>query len=254
MDVEVTQTEQLLDALKAVLRERGITYARAADALGLSEASVKRLFSQRQFTLQRLERLCEVAEVDFAELLARVEAERARVEQMSEAQEQALVEDPLLLLTMVCALNRWPFETIGERYAISDTELVQRFARLDRLGLLELLPGNRYRLRLSRTFHWRADGPIQRFFMQAVMSDFLTAPGPHAGRMRFVWGQLSGANAQQVERAIERLLRDFEGLADADARSEAPDRFGSSLLVGFRRDWEPAQFRELRLAPPVPPD
>ena len=250
----MSQTDQLLDALKRVLRERGLTYAHAAEALELSEASVKRLFSQRQFTLERVERLCELAQVDLAELVERADADRGRLDEMSIDQEQALVDDPLLLLTMVCALNRWSFETIVAEYDISPPELVQRLARLDRLGLIDLLPGDRYRLRLSRAFRWRPDGPIQHFFLKAVMSDFLTAPGPYAGRMRFVWGQLSGANAQQVERAIERLVRDFEALADADARNEAPDRFGSSLLVGFRRDWEPVQFRERRLAPPVPPD
>lgn len=242
----MSQTSDLVDALKAVLRERGLTYADAARTLDLSEASVKRLFSQRSFTLDRLEALCEAAAVDFAELVARAEAARARLDEMSEEQERALVDDPLLLLTMVCAINRWPFEKILEEYAIDEHELTRRFTRLDRLGLLELLPGNRYRLRLARTFRWRADGPIQQFFMAAVMNDFLTAPGPYAGRIRFVWGQLSSGHARQIERAIERVLADFEGLADADARNEDPDRFGSSLLVGFRRDWEPGQLRALR--------
>ena len=243
----MSESTDLLDALKGLLRERGITYADAAQALGLSEASVKRLFSQQTFTLDRFEALCELAGADIAELVARAEAARSRLAEMSVEQEQALAEDSLLLLTMVCAINRWPFSKILEEYRIEEHDLVQRFARLDRLGLLDLLPENRYRLRLSRTFRWRAGGPIQRFFMSAVMNDFLTAPGPYAGRVRFVWGQLSSGHAQQIERAIERVLGDFETLADADARNEDPDRFGSSLLIGFRRDWEPAQLRALRI-------
>ncbi len=243
----MSEATDLLDALKGLLRERGLTYADAAQALGLSEASVKRLFSQRTFTLERVEALCELAGADIAELVARAEAARSRLDEMSVEQEEALVEDPLLLLTMVCAINRWSFTKILAAYRIDEHDLVQRFARLDRLGLLDLLPENRYRLRLSRTFRWRAGGPIQRFFMSAVMNDFLTAPGPYAGRVRFVWGQLSSGHAQQIERAIERVLGDFETLADADARNEDPDRFGSSLLIGFRRDWEPAQLRALRI-------
>ena len=243
----MSEATDLLDALKGLLRERGLTYADAAQALGLSEASVKRLFSQQTFTLDRFETLCELAGADIAELVARAEAARSRLAEMSAEKEQALAEDSLLLLTMVCAINRWSFTKILEEYRIDEHDLVQRFARLDRLGLLDLLPENRYRLRLSRTFRWRAGGPIQRFFMSAVMNDFLTAPGPYAGRVRFVWGQLSSGHAQQIERAIERVLGDFETLADADARNEDPDRFGSSLLIGFRRDWEPAQLRALRI-------
>ena len=51
----------IVDALKRMLKGRGITYANVAAGLGLSEASVKRMFSRRDFTLQRLEDVCRVA-------------------------------------------------------------------------------------------------------------------------------------------------------------------------------------------------
>ena len=69
----MSEATDLLDALKGLLRERGLTYADAAQALGLSEASVKRLFSQRTFALERVEALCELAGADIAELVARAE-------------------------------------------------------------------------------------------------------------------------------------------------------------------------------------
>ena len=58
----------LVDTLKRILKGRGITYAAVAAGLGLSEASVKRMFSRRDFTLQRLEDVCRIAGVDFGEL------------------------------------------------------------------------------------------------------------------------------------------------------------------------------------------
>jgi len=48
-------TGLLVETLKRVLKGRGITYAQVAERLRLSEASVKRMFSRRDFTLQRLE-------------------------------------------------------------------------------------------------------------------------------------------------------------------------------------------------------
>ncbi|MCY7313627.1 MAG: helix-turn-helix transcriptional regulator, partial [Pseudoxanthomonas sp.] len=51
---------ELIDALKRTLRAQGITYRDLALRLKLSEASVKRMFSQRAMTLQRLEQVCEV--------------------------------------------------------------------------------------------------------------------------------------------------------------------------------------------------
>ena len=49
----MAQTTAIIDVLKKLLKEQGVTYLQVAQALGLSEASVKRLFAERQFSLQR---------------------------------------------------------------------------------------------------------------------------------------------------------------------------------------------------------
>jgi len=46
---------------KRLLRGKGMTYAAVAQGLDISEASVKRMFSRRDFTLQWLEEVCRVA-------------------------------------------------------------------------------------------------------------------------------------------------------------------------------------------------
>ena len=49
---------------------------------------------------------------------------------------------------------------------------------LDRLKFIELLPGNRIRLLVSRAFAWIPDGPIQRLFKSQLSQDFLKSnPG-----------------------------------------------------------------------------
>jgi len=40
------QAALLIEVVRNALRERGLTYARVAKGLGLSESSVKRVFSQ----------------------------------------------------------------------------------------------------------------------------------------------------------------------------------------------------------------
>ena len=51
----MTNRGALVEELKRTLKARGITYARVADGLQLSETSVKRMFSKQDFTLQRLD-------------------------------------------------------------------------------------------------------------------------------------------------------------------------------------------------------
>ena len=68
----------LISTLKRVLKTRGVTYADLAGRIALSEASVKRLFSQGTFTLERLEEVCAALEIDVFELakLARGELDK----------------------------------------------------------------------------------------------------------------------------------------------------------------------------------
>ena len=58
----------LVETMKKVLKARGMTYADLALALHVSTATVKRQFSQRTFTLERLEEILKVLEIDFYEL------------------------------------------------------------------------------------------------------------------------------------------------------------------------------------------
>jgi len=61
-------TRAIVETLKKVLKARGMTYADLAQALRVSTPTVKRQFSQRTFTLERLEEVLRVLELDFYEL------------------------------------------------------------------------------------------------------------------------------------------------------------------------------------------
>ena len=55
--------------LKRALREGSHTYQAVAKQLGLSVASVKRLFSTRDFSLQRLDQICELLGVELSVII-----------------------------------------------------------------------------------------------------------------------------------------------------------------------------------------
>src|SRR5690554_2637440 len=167
----MAQTSAIVGELKRQLRAHGLTYQDVAQALALSEASVKRLFSDRQFSLKRLDQVCGLMGMEITDLVLKL-APEPRVEQLSEEQERELVSDLRLLLVAVCTMNRWQFGEILQNYRIEEPELIRYLARLDRMGLVELLPGNRIKLLVSHDFAWQPRGPIQRFFKREVRKVF----------------------------------------------------------------------------------
>src|SRR4030095_7569501 len=132
------QTQALVGALKQVLKSRSVTYAELARRLGMSEASVKRVFAKRTFTLDRLDRICGVLGVEITDLAKIVEHEAERVTQLTLEQEREIVADPKLMLVAVHALNHWTLEEIVDRYTISRNECIRLLARLDRLRIIDM--------------------------------------------------------------------------------------------------------------------
>ena len=103
----MSQVTALVDALKAEMRRQKRTYAEAAGVLSLSEPSIKRLFAERSFTLERLDVLCRWLGMEISDLVQRMEAAQVRVSELSVEQERELVSDVKLLLLAHCLLNRW---------------------------------------------------------------------------------------------------------------------------------------------------
>lgn len=245
----MNQSQSIHDALKRLMRARGHTYAEAADVLELSEASIKRLFSQCALSLSRLEALCNWLHVDILDVVRASREQEPLTTQLSEAQEAALPEDTGLMLLAHLLLNNWSVSEILETYSFSRPELTRRMYQLERLGLVEVLPFDRVRLRTARNFSWRRDGPVQRFFTDRVLKEFLDSRFEEPGeRMEFVSGMLSRKSILHMQDRIVELAREMDGLVESDLGLPADDRLGTSLCVALR-PWEFSGFSNFRKTP-----
>ena len=239
-------TVALVEALKRALKSRGITYAALATKLGLSEGSVKRMFSRRDFTLQRMDDVCTVAGVDFGEIVQDVSAADAGTAHLSVQQEEEIVSDPRLMLVALCAVGNWTFEQIVDTYDIPRMECVRYLTRLDRQRIIELQPDNRIRPLIGRALSWLPDGPIQRYFRSQVEAEYLSSKFDRPGELfLFINGMLSRSSLAELIARMRRVASDFSELHTADRSLPLSERHGTSILMAAR-PWEPRAFRALR--------
>lgn len=242
-------SDALVEVLKRELRARHLTYAQLARGLGVSEASVKRMFSRRDFTLKRLDAICRLAQIEFSELTRALHREESLLSQLTYEQEREIVSNKKLFLVAVCVLNHVTFDQIVSTYEISRAECVQLLARLDRLKFIELLPHNRVRLLVSRTFSWLPDGPIQRFFNEQAHNEYFRSRFDRPEEfMVVVNGMLSKPSSMAVVTRLKRVAREFSELHSEDARLPLSERSAMSLLVAVRH-WELQAFADLRRRP-----
>ncbi len=162
----MSQAAEVVDLLKAALKARGITYAELARRVGQSEASVKRWFAQRNFTL----------------------------------------------------------------------------ARLDRIGFIELMPNNRIRLRVARTFSWTPNGPIMEALKDNV-ADFFASDFAGTGEAMFLLnGRFTPGARHALAERLKKLAREFAELHWGEGALPQSERQPVSLLLACR-PWQVAAIR-----------
>ncbi len=243
----MNQTAHLLETLKQYLKAKGLTYARLAEEMKLSQVSVKRLFSKQSVSLSRLEEICRILNLDLYELVYMdKERRQGAVKQMTTEQEQVLFDDKKLLIFLYFLINGWSVSRIVQEYDYSEAEAVRNLVKLEGLGMLELHPNNRVRMLISNKVFSHPAGPFFRTFHEHFIKDFMDNPfGLPNERYVFSPGQFSESSLKIIRKKIDNLILEFNELADMDASLPLENRRSTGLFIGFR-SWVFTMIADLR--------
>jgi DNA-binding Xre family transcriptional regulator len=242
----MSTSHDLVFALKKELKAAQMTYADLAQAMGMAESSVKRMLAKGDMSLSRVDDICRALKLDFADLSRRVADAQPLLKEMSLEQERAVVADKKLMLAAICVLSQWTLEQITARYRVSEAECVMYFAQLDRIGIIELRPLNRYRLKLAKTFRWRPHGPVMNYFRENAMLDYFAGGFDGTGEgLLLVHGAISKALAPVFMERLQRVALDFAHQHQSDQKLAEKDREGYTLVLAMR-SWEFEAFGRLR--------
>lgn len=204
------------------------------------------MLARGEMPLSRIDAICRALKLDFADLARQVVDTQPLLAELREEQERAVVADKKLLLVAICVLSQWTLEQITASYRLTEAECIRHLAQLDRIGIIELRPLNRYRLKLAKTFRWRPHGPVMQFFREDALLDYYGGgfDGPGEGLL-LVHGSIGRALAPAFVERLQRLAQDFAQQHLADQKLPESQREGYTLLLAMR-SWEFAAFTSLR--------
>jgi len=192
-----------------------------------------------------VDEICRVLKTEFAELAREVAGRQALRNELTIAQEQGVVAERRLLLLAICVQSQWTIEQVMATYRYTEAEVVQGFARLDRLGIIELRPLNRYRLRVAQTFRWRPNGPVMRFFRDQVVGDYYGGTFDGEGEtLMVVHGAVSQPTAAMFIERLQRVGDDFTRQQAAEQRLPEDQRRSYTLVLAMR-SWFFSAFQDL---------
>jgi len=231
----MSESAQILAVLKRSLKARGTTYQALARAVGVSEATIKRIFAEQTFTLARLEQICTALGLSIAELVRMAAQQTAPGHELTLEQEEVLAADPRLLACFYLLLNGRDARTIAAEIKLPERELRRLLVQLDTARLIELQPKLKVRLRTANVITWRTNGPVRRVYEQQVMTEFLRAEFQGQNELiHFNSSELSAASAKVLARKVASLTRDFAELAALDAGLPANEKHSMGLLLALR--------------------
>ncbi len=241
----MTTSTRIIDTVKRELKARGLTYRELAGSLDLSESAVKHMFSTGNFSLRRLDEICDVLELGIADLVSISEAQEPKIEQLSAEHEEEIVSDPRLLLLAYCLVNYWSFDEIVARYDVSPKQGLRYLRRLDRMKVIELLPGDRVRLLVANNFTWRKNGAIERFFRRNVQNEFFSHDFSDENSIRIVKnGMLTRKSQVQLMERLKSIGELFDDATWDDRKVPAEERLGTTMVLAIRH-WFFEGFRHL---------
>jgi DNA-binding Xre family transcriptional regulator len=242
----MSTTADLVKTLKLELKAAGMTYADLAKALRMAESSVKRMMARGEMPLSRVDAICRALKLDFAELARRVADAQPLLKELTQDQERAVVADKKLLLCAICVLSQWTLDQVTTSYRLTEAECIKYFAQLDRIGIIELRPLNRYRLKLAKTFRWRPHGPVMNYFRDNALLDYFSGGFDANGEgLLLVHGSIGRSLAPAFLERMQRVAQDFAQQHQSDQKLPQAQREGYTLLLGMR-NWEFELFTRLR--------
>lgn len=230
------QFPMLMQVLRELLRTHGIRHRDIAERLNISERTVSRWLSSDKIEASQIEQLCGLLNMtlfDVCELAAQRGDDR--VARLTVRQEQELVEDDLLIYTFRQVLRGWTAEEMRDDLQIPEPVLVDALIRLEKLGLIELLPHNQVRLRTVKNIAWLPRGPFTKSINQWLRGSLgdIDFNEPRAV-LSFDELKLSQASCAQLRPKLDEVIREARELSEIDRRLNPADTDWYVCIMAIR--------------------
>ncbi len=239
-------TSGLVEEIKKELKKQDITYAELGKRVKLSEAAIKRAFALRNFSLRRLDQICGAIGVDLTELVVSAGRAAETIPHMSMMVEEELSADPTLLLALYLILLKSSPATIRKELGIDKAGLFRLARRLERLGLVDVLPGERVRPRIRKSVRWRPGGPLASHYGPSIKQVFFNSEFKGSSEHQdFLTGMLTPDSFKVLKRKLIDLFRQFDDLSDLDSKTDEERTQGFWFYCGIR-PWAPLDVVRLK--------
>lgn len=213
------QRENLFTLLRQALKTKGYTYARLAAEMDMSELSIKRLFKEKDCKMSRLFEICTIIGLSIDELIQMQQRFRQIPEFLPESVETALAEDKHLFLILILLVSQLDIASVQTLMAIDKARLYLHLRTLEKLGLIELKAGDRFRFCVPLPIRWRMGGALSEL-IKGVNRRYIAHCIDNEKDPEYAFTTasrlISKSSALQIQNNLRRIREEFDYLSSQD--------------------------------------
>ncbi len=152
----------LIESLKALVRAKGWTYKRLAQKMKLSEPTVKRIFQGIPCNIDKITKICDLLGVSFTDLIQLSSDKGPEKFYLTRDQDDFFAEnlDYYAFFYVLYYQTEGSLKELQKKWGISEDDSFRYLRKLEKMGLLELLPGNEYKFKVSGQLNVIDDGAV----------------------------------------------------------------------------------------------
>lgn len=159
---ENTNELKIRGLIKNLLKKHGHSYKELAQALDLSEGAVKQLMTKGSFTIERLQIVAHWFGLSLYEFMQMALSAQSKPHRLSLEQEEILLGFPISIWLLFLLGSGFSVKAAKHRMAIEDKKFYKALFTLEKAELVEVLEGDRIRLKSRAPYRFNKEGEVER--------------------------------------------------------------------------------------------
>jgi transcriptional regulator with XRE-family HTH domain len=211
--------QAIVRVLKQTLRSRGYVYLDVAQHLKVSEVTIKRFFSGSSVSMKHLLAVCDFLHVQLLEAAAIARDFEHPEYVLNDAQDRYFAGHPKYYAIFIDLYRRKSVSEVKKYWSLDNRIFFKILRSFEKLQLLEVLPKNGYRFKMSGPVKVPARGLFRRIFFEQNLS-FLEYVQREIENPRHILQTsevlLSKKNAAEFQKEFQELSRKYRSQAFID--------------------------------------
>lgn len=162
------KSQKIKTVLKSLLKKKDITYEDLADQMECSVPTIKRILGQEELTLNRLLQLCEIVEIDLADLETLIHEEKRSDEKFTDDQEKFLAKNTNFFAYLMTLFEGKTPKQIAEENNLTQKSTDKYLIGLEKLDLIKVT-GKQKVKPAFKSLPTLGNGPLGRIYAEAFV-------------------------------------------------------------------------------------